>query len=185
MKLQINYDIHTACKILMQQHLDKLGIRYEIVSVGEFELKEILSPSQFENLKVDIKKYGIEIIEDPKNAIAQKTKDIITEMVYLEDKLPNSNTSFYIADKLNLSYGRVSGIFSEVTYTTIANYIILQRIEYAKKLIVENKFTLTEIAHKLNYSSVPHLSTQFKKTTGLTPSMFQRIIKKRNQIKGN
>lgn len=182
MKLQIKYDINMACKVIMQENLDRLGVPYEISGLGEIEVKGILSPTQYNELGESIKKYGIEIISDPKNGLAQKIKDVIVEMVYLEDGLPNSNISDYIADKMKLSYGHVSNIFSEVTYTSIGNFIILQRIEYAKQLISEGKLTLTEVAWKLNYSSVAHLSNQFKKTTGLTPSAFQRIINKRKEL---
>lgn len=181
MKLQIKYDINTACKVIMQENLDRMGVSYEITGLGEIEIKGILSPSQYSELEESIKKYGIAIISDPKNGVAQKIKDVIIEMVYLEDKLPNSNISDYIAEKMNLSYGYIANVFSEVTYTSIGNYIILQRIEYAKQLIIEGNLTLTEIAWKLNYSSVAHLSNQFKKTTGLTPSAFQRIINKRKE----
>ena len=182
MKLQIKYDINIACKVIMQENLDRLGAPYEITGLGEIEIKGILSTSQYSELEESLNKYGITLISDPKNGIAQKVKDVIIEMVYIEDKLPNSNISDYIAEKMNLSYGHVSTIFSEVTYTSIGNFIILQRIEYAKQLISEGKLTLTEVAWKLNYSSVAHLSNQFKKTTGLTPSAFQRIIKKRKDF---
>ena len=181
MKLQIKYDIYTACKVILQENLDRLGVPYEITGLGEIEIMGILSTSQYSDLEEAIKKYGIEIISDPKNGVAQRIKDVIIEMVYLEDKLPNSNISDYISEKMNLSYGYISNIFSEVTYTSIGNFIILQRIEYAKQLISEGKLTLTEVAWKLNYSSVAHLSNQFKKTTGLTPSAFQRIINKRKE----
>lgn len=181
MKLQIKYDINIACKVIMQENLDRLGVPYEITGIGEIEVKGILSANQYKELEESIKRYGIVLISDPKNGIAQKIKDVIIEMVYLEGKLPNSNISDYISDKMNLSYGHISTIFSEVTYTSIGNFIILQRIEYAKQLISEGKLTLTEVAWKLNYSSVAHLSNQFKKTTGLTPSSFQRIIKKRKE----
>lgn len=181
MKLQIKYDINIACKVIMQENLDRLGVPYEITGLGEIEIKGILSTNQYQELEESIKKYGIVLISDPKNGIAQKIKDVIIEMVYLEAKLPNSNISDYISDKMNLSYGHISTIFSEITYTSIGNFIILQRIEYAKQLISEGKLTLTEVAWKLNYSSVAHLSNQFKKTTGLTPSSFQRIIKKRKE----
>jgi len=179
MKLQIKYDINTACKVIMQENLDRIGIPYEITGLGEIEIKGILSTGQYTDLEDSIKKYGISIISDPKNGVAQKIKDVIIEMVYLEDKLPSSNISDYIADKMNLSYGYIANVFSEITYTSIGNFIIIQRIEYSKQLIVEGVLSLTEIAWKLNYSSVAHLSNQFKKTTGLTPSAFQRIINKR------
>lgn len=182
MKLQIKYDINIACKVIMQENLDRLGVPYEITGIGEIDIKGVLSTSQYKDLEDSIKKYGIVLISDPKNGLTQKIKDIITEMVYLEDKLPNSKISDYIAEKMKLSYAYISTIFSEVTYTSIGNFIILQRIEYAKQLLSEGNLTLTEVAYKLNYSSVAHLSNQFKKTTGLTPSSFQRIINKRKDL---
>ena len=179
MKLQIKYDINIACKVILQEQLDKLKIPYEIIGLGEISIKGMISPEQYKELELSIKRYGIDIIDDPKNALAQKIKDAITEMVYLEDKLPNSKISAYLADKLNHSYGYLSNLFSEVTYSSIANFIIMQKIERAKQLISEDKLTLTEVAWQLNYSSVAHLSNQFKKTTGLTPTVFQRILRKR------
>ena len=102
-------------------------------------------------------------------------------MVHSEDPL-NVKSSAYLADKLDHSYGYLSNLFSEITYTSIENYIIIQKIELAKNFIINNQYTLTEIAYKLNYSSVAHLSTQFKNITGITPSAFQRIVKKRREI---
>jgi AraC-like DNA-binding protein len=182
MKLNIKYDINIACKVILQEQLDKLKISYEITGLGEIEIKETLSADQYKELEAGIKKYGIEIIDDPKNALIQRIKDTIIEMVYLSEELPNTNISAYIANKLNHNYGYLSNLFSEVTFSSIANFIILQKIERAKQLIIEDKLTLTEVAWELNYSSVAHLSNQFKKTTGLTPTAFQRIIKKRKNI---
>jgi len=153
MKLQIKYDINIACKVIMQA-LDRLGVPYEITGLGEIEIKGVLSSIQYEELENSISRYGIEIISDSKNGVAQKNKDVIIEMVYLEDRLPNSNISIYISEKMKLSYGHISKFFSEVTYTSIGHFIILQRIEYAKQLIREGKLTLTEVTWKLNYSSV-------------------------------
>ena len=124
-------------------------------------------------------KYGIEIIDDQKNALIQKTKDIIVEMIYREENLPLEKISSYIAKRVSYSYGYLATLFSEMTYSSIENFIILQKIERAKQMILVEGLTLTEIAARLNYSSVAHLSSQFKKTTGLTPSAFQAIIKKR------
>ena len=181
MKLHIKYDIHLACKIILQEHLDKLGVNYEINGLSEIEIKEDISPIQYNELQLGIKKYGIEIIDNDKAVFVQKIKDIIVEMVYLENELPNVNISVYISEKLGYNYIYLSNIFSEVTYSSIGNFIILQKIERAKKLIIEDKITLTEVAWKLNYSSLAHLSNQFKKTTGITPTAFQRIIKKRKE----
>jgi AraC-like DNA-binding protein len=184
MKLQIKYDINTACKVILQEHLDKLGISYQINGLGEVELKNELSIEEYKELEQSIHKYGIHIMDNPnpRLAIAQKIKEVIIEMVYMDDKLPYSKISEYITHRLKLSYSYLSKIFSDITHSSIENFIILQRIERAKQMIIEEKLTLSEVAWKLNYSSLAHLSNQFKKTTGLSPSVFQRIIERRNNI---
>ena len=181
MKLQVKYDIHLSCKIILQEQLDKLQVPYTISGLGEIEIKENVSAEKYKELETNLNKYAIEIIDDPKNVFTQKIKDTIVEMVYMEEALATIKTSAYLAKKLNRSYNYISGIFSEVTFTSIQNFIILQKIERAKQEIIEGKDTLTEIAWKLNFSNVAHLSNDFKKITGLTPSAFQRIIKKRQE----
>ena len=121
------------------------------------------------------------MVENQKSVLVQKIKDTINELVTSEEPL-NVKSSVFIAEKLNHSYGYLSNLFSDVTYTSIENYIIIQKIELAKQLIISNQLSLTEIAYRLNYSSVAHLSTQFKNTTGITPSAFQRIITKRREL---
>ncbi|CAN5643551.1 hypothetical protein BH11BAC2_BH11BAC2_22120 [soil metagenome] len=180
MKIHIKYDINLACKIILQEQLELLGADYQITGLGEVDIKNNLSKDQYQKLSTNLKKYGIDIIEHPKSVLIQKIKDTIVDLVYLQEKLPNSNISTYLAEKLNHSYGYLSNLFSELTFSSIENFIILQKIERAKQLIIANELTLTEIAWQLNYSSVAHLSNQFKKTTGLTPTAFQRIIKNRN-----
>jgi AraC-like DNA-binding protein len=181
-KFQFKYDINLACKVILQEHLDQIGIPYTISSMGEVEFETPVPADQLKEFETSIKKYGIEIIDNPRNALVQKIKEVIIELIYKDDKLTESKVSAYLADKLNFSYGYLSKIFSEVTYTSIENFMIIQRIERAKQLIVEEKLTCTEVAWKMNYSSVAHLSNQFKKTTGLTPTVFQRIIEKRNNL---
>ncbi len=181
MKLYIKYDIHIVCKKVLEEQLDKLEVPYSIVSFGEAEIEGSLTPSKTKLLQSNLKKYGIEIVETQKSILVQRIKDAIVEMVYMEEKLPVSKISAYLAGKLNHSYGYLSNVFSDVTYTSIENFIILQKIELAKHLILTNDLNFTEIAWRLNYSSVAHFSTQFKNATGLTPSAFQRIMhKKRN-----
>ncbi len=126
--------------------------------------------------------YGIEIVENQKTILIQKIEDAIVDMVFNEDTSVNVKSSVYLSEKLNHSYGYLSNIFSEVTYTSIENFLIIQKIEHTKQLIINNQLSLTEIAFKLNYSSVAHLSSQFKNTTGITPSAFQRIINKRREV---
>ena len=184
MKLQIKYDINRACRVILQEQLDKLGVEYEINGIGEVQLNNSLTDEQYKELQASILKYGIEIMDNPnpRNAIAQKIKEAIIEMVYTEDKLHHPKVSDYMTRKLKLSYSYLSKIFSEVTHSSIESYIILQRIERAKQLIIEEKLTLSEVAWKLNYSSLAHLSNQFKKTTGLSPTVFQRIIERRSRM---
>jgi AraC-like DNA-binding protein len=182
MKLHIKYDTVTACKVILQEQLEKLGIAYELSSLGEVELKKAVTYTQHKDLNVALKKYGIEILDDQRSIFVQKIKDTIIELVNSEERLPSAKFSDFLAHKLNHSYGHISKIFSDVTYTSIENFIILQKIERAKQLVIAGELTLTEIAWQLNYSSVQHLSNQFKKTTGITPTAFQRIIKMRRKV---
>ncbi|MBW8332933.1 MAG: AraC family transcriptional regulator [Prolixibacteraceae bacterium] len=182
MKLHFKYDINHACKVIVQESLNKLGVPHQVTGLGEISVTGTLSPEIHNELKLSIRKYGIEFIDDPKKVIAQQIKDLICNMVFKDDELPDLKISAYLSDKLNLNYGYLSKLFSEVTYSTIENFIILQRIERAKQLIIDENLTLNEVAWKLNYSSSAHLSNQFKRTTGLTPTQFQRIIHKRKSI---
>ena len=179
MTLHFKFDAHLACKAILREHLERLGVTYEIPSMAEVVIKNSLSADQQNQLTEELKKYGIEMVTNQKNMLIQKIKDTITEMVYSEDKLPSIKISAYLSEKLNHSSGYLSNVFSEVTYSSIENFIILQKIERAKQLIIAQQLSLTEIAYNLNYSSVAHLSNQFKQTTGITPTAFQRIIKKR------
>jgi len=182
MKLYVKYDINLACRIIMQEQLERLAIKYELLEFGEIEISDSVSDESFTELQNSLERYGIEIINNQKSQLVQRIKDTIIEMIYEKDKLPTSTISNYLADKLNLSYGYIANVFSEYTYTSIENFIIIQKIERAKKLIVEDGLTLTEVSYKLNYSSVAYLSAQFKKVTGLTPSMFKRIVDRRRNL---
>jgi AraC-like DNA-binding protein len=185
MKLYIKYDINEICKKILQEQLDRLKVSYTLLGYSELEIKEDISTEKLNELYAGLNNYGIEIVESGKNILVQKIKDVIIEMIYMNEKLPVSTTSSYIADKLSHSYGYLSNVFAEVTYTSIENFIILHRIELAKKLITIDELSFTEIAHKLNYSSLAHFCTQFKNTTGLTPTAFKRIIIKRRETAVN
>lgn len=183
MKLFFKFDINHICKTVLQEQLEELEIKYDVLGFGEVLIKSAVSDEQLENLSNKLGIYGIEVVENQKSILVQKIKDTIVEMVYSDNDTTSLKSSVYLSEKLNHSYGYISNLFSEVTYTSIENYIIIQKIERVKQLLLINELTLTEIAYKLNYSSVSHLSTQFKNITGLTPSAFQRIIaKRRNNI---
>ena len=182
MIIYLKFDIHEICKKVLEDTLKHYGIKHKIIGFGEIELLEKLSEEKMTQFSKTLKSYNIDIVENQKSILVQKIKDAIIDMVFNEDTVVNVKTSAYLADTLGHSYGYLSNLFSEVTYTSIENFIILQKIEYAKQLIIKNNQSLTEIAFKLNYSSVAHLSTQFKNTTGITPSAFQRIIAKRREI---
>ena len=181
MKLFLKFDFNTIAKIHLDNLLVKSNIPYKTISFGEIEISEKLSTSELIDLTTSLNQNGIEIIENQKSVFVQKIKDAILEMIQTEETIM-VKSSVFLSEKLNHSYGYISNLFSEITYTSIENFIIIQKIELAKKLLTTNELSLTEIAFKLNYSSVAHLSTQFKNTTGITPSAFQRIIAKRKEI---
>jgi len=153
--------------------------------LGEIEISDDVPEETFAELQQTLSRYSINIVNNQKAQLIQRIKDTIVEMVYEKDKMPNTTISHYLSEKLNFSYGHLANIFSENTYTSIENFIIIQKVERAKKLIIEEELTLTEISYKLNYSSVAYLSSQFKKVTGLTPSMFKRIVDKRRKLTNN
>ena len=181
MKIFIKFDFNSVCRKVLEEKLIKHNIKYRILGFGEVDVLEKIDISVFSALTEELKEYGIDIIENQKSVLVQKIKDTIIEMIH-SPELINVKSSVYLAEKLSHSYGYLSNLFSDITYTSIENYIILQKIEYAKQLIVSSDLSLTEIAFQLNYSSVAHLSTQFKNVTGITPSAFQRIITKRREI---
>ncbi|WP_348824191.1 helix-turn-helix domain-containing protein [Flavobacterium aestuarii] len=185
MRIFIKFDFNNICKKILEEKLEECQIKHRILGFGEVEFLEKITASKMDQFSESLGRYGIEIVENQKTILIQKIKDTIVDMVFNEDANVNVKSSVYLADKLNHSYGYLSNIFSEVTYTSIENFIILQKIEYTKQLIINNQLSLTEIAFKLNYSSVAHLSSQFKNTTGITPSAFQRIINKRREIASN
>ena len=182
MKLYLKYNINEICRKILDEQLKKLELNYSIIALAEVDVNETLTNERLEQLHSTLNNYGIEIVETQKSILVQKIKDVIVEMVSLEEELPISKNSAYIANKLNHSYGYLSNLFSDITFTSIENFIILQKIERAKQLITSDEFNFTDIAWKLNYSSVAHFSTQFKNTTGLTPTAFKRIINKRRNI---
>ena len=178
MKIYVTFDFNFTRNAILKEQLDKLGVDYTLESTKEIVFNQKLTTEQESKLAKSLAKYGATIIDDQKTELVQRIKDTINEML-ADDEANLYKISSYLADKLNYSYAYLSNLFSESTYTSIENFIILKKVDHAKELMTNTDLTLTEIAFKLNYSSVAHLSGQFKKTTGLTPSAFQKIIKKR------
>jgi AraC-like DNA-binding protein len=179
MKLYIKYMVSLRCKMFVKDELKKLGINFISVDLGVVEINGDLTANQRETLRENLQKTGLELLDDKKNILVEKIKSVIVEMVHYSDELPKVNDSDYISDKLGYDYNYLSNTFSEVKGTTIQNYIIQHKIERVKELLLYDELTLTEIAWKLHYSSVAHLSNQFKKVTGLTPTYFKELKQKR------
>jgi YesN/AraC family two-component response regulator len=169
------------CKMVVNAELEKLGIRYSNLTLGEVEILDSFSQEQFEKLDVALKTYGLELMVDNRAKLIEKIKNIIIELIHYSDEELKINFSDYLSEKLNYDYTYLSNLFSEVHGTTIEHYIISQKIERVKELLVYNELTLSEIAWKMHYSSVQHLSNQFKKVTGLTPSFFKNMSTKRRK----
>ncbi|GAA4232593.1 hypothetical protein GCM10022291_07670 [Postechiella marina] len=184
MKIYVSFDGNRTLKAFLSDKLKALDFNCKLNGINEIELDDNLSSEKQNELFNALNHYHIEVIEDKKIAIIERIKNSIDEMLNNEDA-QLINSSDFLADKLNYSYTYLSTLFSEATYTSIENYIILRKVDKVKSLLLKTDLTLTEIAFKLNYSSVAHLSGQFKKTTGLTPSTFQRIIAKRKLTQQN
>mgnify|MGYP003675138899 FL=1 len=181
MRIYLKFDFNLVCKAVLHEQLDALGMKYTIHGVGEIEFSRPPTPKEEQEMASLLGNYGIEIMDDQQMALVQRIKDSVTEWIMDEENPKLYNFSTYLSEKLDYSYTYLSSVFSEATYSSIENFVILKKIDFAKSLILQNNLTLTEIAYKLNYSSVSHLSAQFKKTTGLTPSAFQKIILKRKE----
>jgi len=179
LKLYIKYMVSIRCKMAVKSELDRLGVLYGTVDLGEVDIKENITSEQREDLKNGLLKSGLELMDDKKAMLIEKIKNVIVEMVHYADELPKTKNSDYISEKLNHDYTYLANIFSEATGTTIEHFIIVHKIEKVKELIVYDELNLTEIAWKLHYSSVAHLSNQFKKITGLTPSFFKSLKQKK------
>jgi len=167
------------CEMVVRSELEKLGLKYINVKIGEADVYENLLPEQLEQLDIALRKSGLEIMEDKKSILVENTKAAIIELVHYTEEQIKVNLSEYLSDKLNYDYTYLANLFSEVKGITIEKFYLTHKIEKVKELIVYNELNLTEIAYKMHYSSVAHLSNQFKKYTGLTPSHFKKLKNKR------
>lgn len=185
MKIFIQNMVCNRCKMVVKAELEKLGLHYTYVELGEAEIIEDISSDQFKQLSLSLKKSGLELIDDKKRILVEKIKTIIIELVHYTDDQIKINLSDYLSEKLNYNYTYLANLFSEVKGTTIEQFYLAHKIEKVKELLVYDELNLTEIAYKLHYSSVAHLSNQFKKMTGLTPSHFKNLKHKRRSTLGN
>ncbi|WP_246255631.1 helix-turn-helix domain-containing protein [Cyclobacterium plantarum] len=180
-QIHIKFMVSLRCKMMVKEELKKLKIRFANIQLGEVELFEPLTVDQHDQLQKNLRKSGLELLDDKKTILINKIKSLIVEMVHYTDEVPKVNYSDYISEKVGYDYTYLSNIFSEVTGITIQQYIIIHKIERVKELLLYDELNLSQIANLLNYSSVAHLSNQFKKITGLTPSYF-KAMKRRREI---
>ena len=179
MKLYIKYMISNRCKMAVKEELKRLGLHFIMVDLGEVEIMENISAEQREQVRIALLNSGLELMDDKRAVLIEKIKNTIIKMVHHTDEIIKTNFSDFLGEKLNRDYTYLSNLFSEVQGTTIEQFIISHKIERIKELIIYDELNITEIAFKMNYSSVAHLSNQFKKVTGLSPSHFKQLKDKR------
>jgi AraC-like DNA-binding protein len=182
MKLYIKYMVSLRCKMVVKEELKKLGLHYVVIDLGMVEILENITKKQHDQLQENLLKSGLELLDDKKSILIEKIKNVITEMIHYSDEVPKVNYSDFLSEKLGYDYTYLSNVFSEIKGITIQQYIITHKIERVKELLLYDELNLTEISYKLHYSSVAHLSNQFKKVTGLSPSFYKQLKQKR---KGN
>ncbi len=185
MKLYIKYMVSIRCKMIVKAELDKLRLIHSVVELGEVDITDNITIEQREILKYALLKSGLELMDDKKAILIEKIKIVIVELVHYSDELPKTNFSDLLPQKLNYDYTYLANLFSEVTGISIKQYIIAHKIERVKELLLYDELNLTQISYLLNYSSVAHLSNQFKKVTGLTPTYFKKLKNKRRQTLAN
>jgi YesN/AraC family two-component response regulator len=173
------------CKMVVKTELEKLGLHCTSIELGEAEIKEDITSKQLNYLNIALKKTGLELIDDKKSILVEKIKTMIIELVNFTNEQIKTNLSVYLSEKLDQDYTFLASLFSEIKGTTIEKFYLSYKIEKVKELLVYNELSLTQIASKLHYSSVAHLSNQFKKITGLTPSHFKKFKHKRRKALGS
>lgn len=173
LKLFIKNIVSLGSLLFVRSELDRLGLHTVSIEIGEITIHEKLLPSQYHRLRLVLHEAGIELFEDKRDILAQRIKALITELVYRIEEPLRLNLSVYLTEKLHHDYTYMSNLFSATQHTTIERFYICHKIERAKELLLYEGMTLTEIAYKMHYSSLAHLSSQFKKVTGLTPSQFK------------
>lgn len=179
MKLYIKYMVSNRCKMLVKEELRKLGLHFVVVDLGEVDLMEDLTLAEWNILRDALLVSGLELMDDKRGILIEKIKTIIIDMVHHSEEALEGNFSTYLSKKLHLDYTYMASLFSEVQGITIEQFIIAHKVERIKELIIYGELNMTEISWKMNYSSAAHLSNQFKKITGFSPSHFKHMTDKR------
>ncbi|MNU94092.1 DNA-binding transcriptional regulator MelR [compost metagenome] len=182
MKLYIKSMVSLRCKMVVKEKLASLGLHYAKVDLGVVEIRENISEETREKLRTNLSRCGLELLEDRTSILIEQIKGVVIEMIHYLDDAPKMNYSDYISEKLNYDYTYLSNVFSKVKGITIQQFIIRNKIERVKELLMDDEMNLTEISYKLNYSSVAHLSNQFKKITGFSPSFYKQIKFRRSHL---
>jgi AraC-like DNA-binding protein len=183
MKLFIKYMVSQRCKLMVKDELKKLGMHFIVVDLGEVEIMENISEEQRTELKTALLSLGLELMDDKRAILIERIKNVIIEMIHHSDEMIKINFSDFLSEKLHHDYTYLANLFSEVQGTTIEQFMISHKVERIKELIIYDEMNISEIAWKMNYSSVAHLSNQFKKITGLSPSHFKQLkVKRRSPI---
>jgi AraC-like DNA-binding protein len=175
MRLYIKNMVSNRCKMVVRSELEKFGIDFLSVELGEVVLKDNLLPEQRKLFNESLQNSGLELIEDKKSILVERIKNAIIDLVHYSDSYLKQNFSVYLSEKLNHDYTYLSNIFSENQKYSIAQFLLMHKIERVKELLIYDELNITEIANSMHYSSVSHLSTQFKKMTGLTPTQYKRL----------
>jgi AraC-like DNA-binding protein len=181
MKLFIKNMISDRCKVLVQEELESLGLTDISVKIGEVEINGKMTLEQYDEFSYRLQQYGLLLIEDKKSILVERIKHTILQLIHSSEEIPKTRYSSYLSQALGHDYTYMANLFSAMEGMTIEQYIIANKIERVKELILHDELTLTEIAYRLRYSSVAHLSNQFKKITGLTPSFFKSSRRPRYQ----
>lgn len=179
MRLFIKNMVSTRCKMVVKAELDKLGLHHTMIELGEAEIIEEIPEAQYKLLDSSLRDWGLELMDDRQAVLAEKIKTIIIALIHSDQTELRINLSDHLSEKLNHNYTYLSNLFSKIKGTTIEKYYLSHKIERVKELLIYDELSLTEIAYKMHYSSVAHLSNQFKKMTGLTPSHFKNLRHKR------
>ena len=181
MNVYVKYMVSLRCKMMVRSELVKLGFQVISLELGVIEVAGDVSPEQHELLRVNLKRSGLELLDNKRSILVESIKVVIIEMIHYSDEAPKMNYSDYISEKMGYDYTYLANVFSEVKGITIQQFIILNKVERVKELILYDELSISEIAFKLHYSSAAHLSNQFKKVTGLTPAFYRGIAKKRRK----